>query len=111
MRDVFEERTDRVEKFSVSVSTLQAGLTSELRMNLNRGVEKAKEFAGTEIEKIKTQFIELFVELDNQIAKKYEELEACANDQKTKDAELEKNKKLLAWIEDCKAQMESMLEI
>ena len=35
----------------------------------------------------------------------------CATDQKTKEAELEKNKKLLTWIESNKAEIEEILNI
>lgn len=111
IRDVFEERTEKIEKFSVAVSTLQKGLVSDLQTKLDAGIRDAEDFAHTEIKNVKAQFVDLFHNLDAQISQKYGELEACANDQKTKEEELEKNKKLLAWIENCQAQMESMLDI
>ena len=60
---------------------------------------------------MKSQFTNIFDELDAIIKEKYTELEMCATDQKTKEAELEKNKKLLTWIESNKAEIEEILNI
>lgn len=111
MKDIFEEHVEKVEKFSVETSVIQSGLVSKLRRNLDEGIEAALEYASTQIENIKTQFSELFDELDAIIQQKYTELEQCATDQKTKEEELEKNKKLLSWIEANKAEIENILNI
>lgn len=111
MKDIFEEHVEQVEKFSVETSVIQSSLVSKLRRNLDEGIEAALEYASTQIENIKTQFSELFDELDAIIQQKYTELEQCATDQKTKEEELEKNKKLLSWIEANKAEIESILNI
>ena len=111
MRDVFEERTEKIEKFSVAVSKLQAGLVTELRKNLQQGVKSAQDYARTEIAEVKKQFAELFDDLDKQIVEKYNELNKCASDQEIKEKELKKNKDLLGWIEQCKAEMEGVLDI
>ena len=111
MKDIFEEHVEQIEKFSVETSVIQAGLVSKLRRNLDEGIEAALEYASTQIENIKTQFSELFDELDAIIQQKYTELEQCATDQKTKEEELEKNKKLLSWIEANKTEIENILDI
>ena len=53
----------------------------------------------------------MFAELDEQIKEKYEELEKCASDKKTKEEELQKNKKLLGWIEACKQEIDEILDM
>ena len=111
MKDIYEEHVEQVEKFSVETSVIQSGLVSKLRRNLDEGIEAALEYASTQIENIKKQFSELFDELDDIIQQKYTELEQCATDQKTKEEELEKNKKLLSWIEANKAEIENILNI
>lgn len=111
MRDIFEERREKIEKFSVETAVIQAGLVSKLRRNLDEGIEDALAFASDQIEKMKQQFAKIFDELDEIISQKYTELERCASDQKTKEEELEKNKKLLAWIEANKAEIDQILEI
>ncbi|WP_304528314.1 hypothetical protein, partial [Romboutsia ilealis] len=68
-------------------------------------------YSETQISNMKTQFSELFDELDILIQDKYDELEKCATDQKTKAEALEKNKALLGWIEACKAEIEDILNI
>lgn len=111
MRDIYEERREQIEKFSVETRIIQSGLVSKLRRSLDEGIEDALRYAEEQIGRIKNQFMELFDELDQIIRQKYTELEECAGDQKTKEAELEKNRKLLAWIETCKAEIDEALEI
>ena len=64
-----------------------------------------------QIKEMKDQFAKIFKELDNLIKQKYTELEQCASDQKTKEKELEKNKKLLFWIQTCKSEIDDLLNI
>ena len=45
------------------------------------------------------------------IKQKYEELKQCGSDQKTKEAELEKNRKILQWIEGNKKEIDEILDI
>lgn len=111
MRDIYEERCERIEKFSVKTSVIQSGLVRKLRQNLDEGIDAALNHAEEQINDIKTQFLEWFDELDQLIKQKYTELEECAKDQKTKEAELEKNRKLLLWIEACKAEIDDILDI
>lgn len=111
MRDIYEEHREQIEKFSVETAVIQAGLVSKLRRSLDEGIEGALDYAKEQIEGIKEQFAGLFDELDALIKEKYTELEECANDQKTKEEELEKNKKLLKWIEKNKQEINSILDI
>lgn len=111
MKDIYEERREQIEKFSVETAVIQTGLVSKLRRNLDEGIEEALRYAEDQIARMKAQFTELFDELDELIQQKYTELEQCASDQQTREAELEKNKKRLAWIEACKAEIDEILEI
>lgn len=111
MRDIFKERVEKIEKFSVETSVIQTGLVRKLRQNLDEGIDSALEFADVQIENMKKQFTTIFDELDEIIAQKYDELEMCASDQKAKEEELEKNRKLLGWIEACKAEINEILDM
>lgn len=111
MRDVFEEKVERIEKFSVETSVIQTGLVSKLRQNLDEGIDDALSYAEDQIDHMKKQFSMIFDELDSLINEKYDELEKCANDQRIKEVELEKNKKLLGWIEACKAEINEALDM
>lgn len=111
MKDIYEEHREQIEKFSVDTSVIQTGLVSKLKRNLDDGIQSALDYAVDQIEWMKIQFTEIFDELDELIQQKYTELEQCANDQKTKEAELEKNKKLLRWIEACKSEIDDILNI
>ena len=111
MRDIFEERREQIEKFSVETSIIQAGLVSKLRRSLDDGIGDALSYAENQIETMKNQFMKMFDELDGMIQQKYAELEQCANDEATKREELEKNKKLLDWMEACKKEIEEILDI
>lgn len=111
MKDIYEERREQIENFSVETRVIQSGLISKLRRNLDEGIEDALNYARDQIEMMKRQFTVIFDELDALIQEKYAELEMCATDQRTKEAELEKNKKLLAWLEACKLEMEQILDI
>lgn len=111
MKDIFEERRKKIEKFSVETAVIQTGLVSKLRRNLDEGIEDALNYAADQIDKMKAQFSILFDELDELIQEKYAELEECANDQEKKEAELKKNKQLLEWIEACRAEIDEILSI
>lgn len=111
MKDIFEERREQIENFSVATSDISAGLLMKIQRNLDEGIADAVSYAETQIENMKTQFAELFDELDALIQEKYTELEQCATDQQTKAEALEKNKALLGWIEACKAEIDDILNI
>lgn len=111
MRDVFEEKKETVEKFSVSTALIQQALIAKMRRNLDEGTENALGFASEQVDRMKEQFSRIFGELDTLIASKYEELEKCATDQDEKEAVLESNKKLLAWIEQKMSEINSILDM
>lgn len=111
MKDIFEERREQIENFSVATSDISAGLLMKIQRNLDEGIADALSYAETQIENMKTQFAELFDELNALIQEKYTELEQCATDQQTKAEALEKNKALLGWIEVCRAEIDDILNI
>lgn len=111
MKDIFEERREKIEKFSVETAILQSGLVRKLKAGLDEGIEDALNYAEAQVDGMKTQFMELFDELDELIRQKYTELEECASDQEKKEAELKKNRKLLSWIEACRAEIDEILNI
>lgn len=111
MKDIFEERREQVENFTVATHDISAGLLIKIQKNLDEGIADALSYAETQISNMKTQFSELFDELDALIQEKYTELEQCATDQQTKAEALEKNKALLGWIEACKAEIDDILNI
>lgn len=111
LRDVFEKKVETIEKFSVSTSTLQAGLMRKYRQSMDEGVDDALEYAEYQINTMKEQFMNIFNELDKIIAQKYDELNECASDQKEKEAALAHNKKILSWIEDCLSEINGILEM
>lgn len=111
MKDIFEERREQIENFTVATSDISAGLLMKIQRNLDEGIADALMYAETQIENMKIQFAELFDELDALIQEKYTELEQCATDQQTKAEALEKNKALLGWIEACKEEIEEILNI
>ncbi len=80
-------------------------------MNIDDGIANALKYAGKQIDDMKTQFTIMFDELDELIAQKYNEPEECAKDQKRKEQELEHNRRILAWIEDCRNRISGILEI
>lgn len=111
MRDIYEEQRERIEKFTVETAVIQTGLVSKLRRNLDDGIENTLTHAKAQVEKMKEQFAEIFDGLDKLIKQKYTELEQCMNDQQAKEASLKENRKLLVWIETCKAEIEEALDI
>lgn len=111
MRDVFEEKIEKVEKFSVSTLLIQKALIAKMRRNLDEGTENALEFAAAQVEHMKNQFSQIFAELDKTISSKYDELEQCATDQTAKEAKLQENQKILEWIEGCMSEINTILDM
>lgn len=110
-KDIFEERREQIEHFSVEVNVIQVGLVSKFRKNLDEGIKQAKKYADDQVNEMKSQFDQMFDELDELIKEKYTELEQCAKESETKEIELEKNKKLCNWIEQKTEEIEEILEI
>lgn len=111
MRDVFEEKTEQIEKFSVSTAQIQQALIAKMRRNLDEGTESALGFAEEQVEAMKAQFYRIFTELDEIIASKYAELVKCATDESEKRETLQKNKDILEWIETNMNEINSILDM
>lgn len=111
MRDVFEERTEQIEKFSVSTLLVQKALIAKMRRSLDEGTESALGFASEQVENMKDQFSRIFAELDEIIQGKYDELEQCATDQTEKEARLKENQDVLSWIETNMAEINAILDM
>ncbi len=111
MRDVFEKRIEKTEKYEVLVADIQAGMMGDLARNIDEGIKNAMNYAKEQVGETKKQFSEMFDELDQLIKEKYKELELVAEDQKSKEETLRKNRDLLNWIEGCKAEIEDALNI
>ena len=111
MKDVFAERKETIENFTVATRDISAGLLFKIQKNLDEGIEASLTFAETQVKNMKQQFTELFDELDAIIQEKYTELEQCALDQKAREEALEKNKALLNWIDACKMEIDEILNI
>lgn len=111
MRDVFERRTEKIEKFGIKTSVLQSALMTPSADSLEKGIKESLDYAEEQISSMKKQFGLMFNELDELIQQKYDELNQCANDEKIKQAELENNRNILSWIEACSAEINAILEI
>ena len=110
-RDVFEKRSETIEKYEMSVPDLMPGLVAPLAEELDDGIANAMDYATTQVEQTKKQFSKMFGKLDKLIKEKYEELEVASADQKSKEEILEKNRALLNWIEECKDAINDALNI
>lgn len=111
MRDVFEEKTEQIEKFSVSTALIQQALIAKMRRNLDEGTESALGFAEEQVGAMKTQFSGIFAELDEIIAEKYAELEKCSTDESEKRETLQKNQDILNWIETNMNEINAILDM
>ena len=111
IRDVFEERVEHIEKFSVSTALIQQGLIAKMRKNMDEGVDEALGFAGEQVGRMKAQFFRIFDKLDDVIKARYQELEECATDQSKQEDRLRENQAVLEWIETCIAEINDILTI
>ncbi len=109
--DKMEKRSEQVERYTVKTKDLQIRLVSVFRENLDCGVEDALNHAQKQISTMKQQFMDMFQELDCLIGKKYKELQNYAKDKRKKEKDLDKNKEIIQWIEECKKEIQSALEI
>lgn len=110
-RDVFEKRTETKTEFSVETFKIQIGLTAKLDKNLDDGIERAIEYAEEEVRELKAHFSASFEALDREIEKKYKELETLATDESEKRAQLDRNKKILEWLEVNLHEIDTLLDI
>ncbi len=111
IKDIYEERREEIEKYSVRISDIQTAVVGKLRQSLDEGIESALHYAEDQILNMKQQFTNMFEELDALVIQKYNELEICAKDQKQKEEKLKRNKDILYWIECNIAEINQILEI
>ncbi|MCD7837691.1 MAG: hypothetical protein LUG65_02115, partial [Clostridiales bacterium] len=111
MRDIFEQRVERIEKFSVETGKIQQALMMKMRKSLDDGIKGAKGYAEEQVESIKAQFSNRFDQLDELILAKYDELNQAAGDAEKHQKALEENRRKLAWLEDCIREIDSVLDM
>ena len=111
MRDIFEQRTQRIEHFSVEKGVIQRGLVSKFRHSVAEGIKEAMEAADTRVINLKQNFTASFEEVDRKIEEKYKELENYAKDQASKEAAVQENQKTLAWIEANQREIDDVLDM
>ena len=111
MRDIFEKRSEQVEKYEVNVSDIQSGLMGILSNSLEGGIADTVEYAAAQVQQTKEQFAKMFDKLDILIKEKYQELEEAADKQHTSEETLKKNRELMNWLEECKAEIDDALNI
>lgn len=111
MRDVYELREETIEKFSAETDLIQTGLIRRFRQNLDEGIESALAYAYEQVSGMKKQFASSFDALDRLIEQKYNELDQCANNQRLREAELEKNQNLLNWIVGYREMIDKILDM
>lgn len=111
MKDVYEEHTETVEKYSVKTSDLQAALVSLLRKNLADGIKQMTNYAAEQIDDIVQQFNGYFEELDALIKEKYAELEEVTRDEASRKKNISKNREMLEWMLNIHDKLDHLLEI
>lgn len=111
VRDIYEERTRQIEKYSIQTSKLQSALAHTFQLNLDKGIEESLDYAETEIGNMKSQFKVMFEELDAIIKAKYDELEQCAADETANKEKYENNKRILEWLEANIKEIDETLNI
>ena len=111
MKDIFEEKTENIEKFSIATATIQQVLATQLYLTMDDGIKNALEIAKQQIANTKEQFKESFAKLDDLIKIKLQELKDCASDKKEKEKTLANSRKQLAWIEKNIAEINSILDM
>ena len=111
IKDILEERVEKIEKFSVKTDEIQTSLIAKLRRSLDEGIQSALDYASEQVEALKEQFSEQFDELDKAIQEKYAELKKCADDRDRSQQELEENQRILDWMIACANEINDILTI
>lgn len=104
-KDVYEN------KEYVDGSELAQKFFAPIQKQLFDNSDNAVRYAKEQTSNIKVSFAKKFVELDNVLNKKLEELEACATDSKNVEKMIEQTKKRLKWLEDIQLRIQGILEI
>lgn len=111
MRDIFEQRTQRIEHFSVDKGVIQRGLVSKFRQSVDEGINEAMDEADKRVISLKQNFTASFDEVDRKIEEKYKELENYAEDQTNKETKVKENQEILEWIEDNQREIDKLLDM
>ncbi|MCC8051415.1 MAG: dynamin family protein [Clostridiales bacterium] len=111
MRDIFEKKEEQVEKFSADVAEIQSSLLILFEKSLDLGLKAALHHAEEQVDSVKEQFKNIFLELDSLLLKKYQELDDCTVEKEQKETELKLNRAILKWIEACQREVQEILEI
>lgn len=111
VRDIYEEKTRQIEKYSLQTSKLQSALTHTFQMNLDKGISESLKYAEEEIGSMKSQFKDMFVELDAIVKAKYDELEQCSADEDANKEKYKHNKRILEWLEANIREINETLDI
>ena len=111
MKEIFEERTETIEKFSVETIQISNMLITKTLLTLDKGIKSALDYAEKQVQQIKDQFSNLFAKLDQIILSKYKELENCASNQAQKEANLKESLRLQEWIETNIQEINSILDL
>lgn len=109
--DILEERTEKIEKYSIMVSDLYSTLFYDFDTFLQEGIDEYMEAVKAQVIKLKEGFEEEFDKLDRDIKSKYEELTQTTKDQKKKEEELKQNRKELEWLKTCQKEINEALDI
>ena len=111
MKEIFEERTETIKKFSVETAQISNMLITKTLLTLDKGIKSALDYAEKQVQQIKDQFSNLFAKLDQIILSKYKELENCASNQAQKEANLKESLRLQEWIETNIQEINSILDL
>ena len=99
------------EKSYISGENLSQKFFVPIIDQLYENVDNAVEYAKKQTRKIKQEFSKKFVELDDILKKKLQELENCANDKKDIERRIHESNTKLKWLEDIQFKITSILEI
>lgn len=104
-KEVYED------KEYVDGSELAQKFFAPIQKQLFDNSDNAVKYAKEQTNQIKASFNKKFVELDNVLNKKLEELEVCATDSKNVEKVIEETKKRLEWLEEIQLRIQEILDI
>ena len=104
-RSVYEDRE------FVDGKKLADAFFTPVRENLYQNQRDINESTKKQVNKIKKEFKERFVELDRALKKKLAELEQCASDENTQDEIIRQTTERLNWLTDIQNRVNAILEI
>ncbi|MDK2829647.1 MAG: hypothetical protein PWP67_2467 [Clostridium butyricum] len=104
-------RTETTDVDYVNGSELAQKFFAPMQKQLFENSDNAVKYAKNQTTNIKDSFRKKFIELDNVLNKKLEELEVCATDGKNVEKMIDKTKKRLKWLEDIQLRIQAILDI